>query len=146
MNYSIFVIGDYEHLGFLFKFEKQIYRKEVIVDVRKYFFCLCCFLYSYLLLMRERVINPVGIYMFKVNNRNTRTRCERCTKLIIKTPERRHWRLYCCGLFSLWYVSIVNFGQVNADWESSHVMRQRFKDLRDCEGVLCQRENRYFFR
>ena len=30
-----------------------------------------------------------GNYMFKVNNRNTRTRCEICSKLIIKTPERR---------------------------------------------------------
>ena len=30
-----------------------------------------------------------GIYMFKVNNRNTRTRCEICLKLTIKTPERR---------------------------------------------------------
>ena len=26
--------------------------------------------------------------MFKVNNRNTRTRCEICSKLTIKTPER----------------------------------------------------------
>ena len=31
----------------------------------------------------------VGIYMFKVNNRNTRTRCEICST--IKTPEC-HWR------------------------------------------------------
>ena len=30
---------------------------------------------------------PVGIYMFKVHNRNTRTRCEICLKLTIKTPE-----------------------------------------------------------
>ena len=30
--------------------------------------------------------------MFKVNNRDTRTRCEICSKLTIKTPERRHWR------------------------------------------------------
>ena len=35
---------------------------------------------------------PVGIYMFQVNNRNTRTRCEICSKLLIKTSERRHWR------------------------------------------------------
>ena len=35
---------------------------------------------------------PAGIYMFKVNNRNTRTRYEICSKLTIKTPERRHWR------------------------------------------------------
>ena len=34
---------------------------------------------------------PAGIYLFKVNNRNTRTRCEICSKLTIKTPERRHW-------------------------------------------------------
>ena len=33
--------------------------------------------------------NPVGIYMVKVNNRNTRIRCEICLKLTIKTPERR---------------------------------------------------------
>ena len=39
--------------------------------------------------------NPAGSYMFKVNNRNTRTRCEVCSKLTIKTPERRHWCLYC---------------------------------------------------
>ena len=28
--------------------------------------------------------------MFKVNNRDTRTRCEICSKLTIKIPERRH--------------------------------------------------------
>ena len=33
-------------------------------------------------------VNPAGIYMFKVNNRNTRTRCEVCSKLTIKTVER----------------------------------------------------------
>ena len=30
---------------------------------------------------------PAGIYLPKVNNRNTRTRCETCLKLKIKTPE-----------------------------------------------------------
>ena len=35
---------------------------------------------------------PVSICLLKVNNRNTRTRCEICSKLTIKTPERRHWR------------------------------------------------------
>ena len=34
-------------------------------------------------------VNPAGNCMFKVNNRNTRTRCEICSKLTIKTPERR---------------------------------------------------------
>ena len=31
---------------------------------------------------------PTGNYMFKVNNKNTRTRGEICSKLTIKTPER----------------------------------------------------------
>ena len=34
---------------------------------------------------------PAGIYLLKVNNRNTRTRCEICSKLTIKIPERRLW-------------------------------------------------------
>ena len=32
---------------------------------------------------------PAGIYLLKVNNRNTRTKCEICWKLTIKAPERR---------------------------------------------------------
>ena len=31
----------------------------------------------------------LDIYLFKVNNKNTRKRCEICSKLTIKTPERR---------------------------------------------------------
>ena len=30
---------------------------------------------------------PAGIYMFKVNNKNTRSRCEICSKLTVKTPK-----------------------------------------------------------
>ena len=30
--------------------------------------------------------------MFKVNNKNSRTRCEICSKLTIKIPERSQWR------------------------------------------------------
>ena len=35
---------------------------------------------------------PAGIYLLKVNNRNTRRRCEICSKLTIKIPSR-HWLL-----------------------------------------------------
>ena len=42
---------------------------------------------------------PTGIYLLKVNNINTKTRCEICSKLTIKTPERR-------------YVFIVNFEHI----------------------------------
>ena len=40
---------------------------------------------------------PAGNYLFKVDNKSTRTRCEICSKLTIKTPERRlvfFWCLY----------------------------------------------------
>ena len=30
---------------------------------------------------------PANIYLLKVNNRNTRTRREICSKLTVKTPE-----------------------------------------------------------
>ena len=36
--------------------------------------------------------NPVSIYLFKVNNRNIRTRCEIYSKITIKTPEGCQWR------------------------------------------------------
>ena len=35
---------------------------------------------------------PAGIYLLKNNNRNTRTRCEICSNLTIRIPERRHRR------------------------------------------------------
>ena len=31
--------------------------------------------------------HPAGNYMFKVNNINTKTRCEICSKLTIKIPD-----------------------------------------------------------
>ena len=59
--------------------------------------------------MQEKTF-PAGNYMFKVNNRNTRTRCEMYSKLTIKIPERRLWRLLMA------FVSIVYFEQINAGW------------------------------
>ena len=35
---------------------------------------------------------PVGNYLFRVNKKPTRTRCEMCWKLTIKTPVRCQWR------------------------------------------------------
>ena len=52
-----------------------------------------------------RRIYPVGIYLLKVNNRNTRTKCEIFSKLTIKTPKRHQW---CrSGVF------IVNFEHIS---------------------------------
>ena len=45
---------------------------------------------------------PAGIYLIEVNNRNTRTMCEICSKLTIKIPERRQ-------CFNLWLVLVLTF-------------------------------------
>ena len=62
--------------------------------------------------------------MFKVDNRNTRARCEICSKLTTKTSERRHWRRF--GVFTVNFehilqLSTVNFEQVNAGWVTFHL-------------------------
>ena len=33
--------------------------------------------------------HPANIYFFKLNNKNTRKKCEICSNLTIKTPEQR---------------------------------------------------------
>ena len=60
--------------------------------------------------------NTACIYLLKVNNRNSGTRCEICSKLTITS----FWCLYC----SLWTyftpcssVSIFNLEHVIADWD-----------------------------
>ena len=52
---------------------------------------------------RKEKLQPAGIYMLKVNNKNIRTRCEICSELTIKKPERCQWS--CSGVF------ILNFEQ-----------------------------------
>ena len=56
-------------------------------------------------LIRLNKILPADIYLLKVNNRNTRTRCEICSKLTIKKPEQRQSRR--SGFF------IVNFEHIS---------------------------------
>ena len=48
--------------------------------------------------------DPASIYLLKVNNTNTRARCETCSKLKVKTLERR--------LASFWFF-IVNFENIS---------------------------------
>ena len=49
--------------------------------------------------------NPAGIYLLEVNKRNTRTRCEICSKLTIKIPERRQWRYSGIFIVNLEHIS-----------------------------------------
>ena len=67
-----------------------------------------------------------SINMFKVNNRNNRTKCEKWSTVTIKVPQQHQWRR--SGVFTVNFehisrlVSIVNFEQVNASWEiTKHV-------------------------
>ena len=46
-----------------------------------------------------KLSNPSGIYLLKASNRNTRTRCEICSRLTIKTPEWSQWGLF--GVFNV---------------------------------------------
>ena len=51
------------------------------------------------------ILAPVRIYILKVNNRNTRIRCEICSKLTLKIPEQCQWRRP--GIF------LVNFEHIS---------------------------------
>ena len=39
----------------------------------------------------ENSSNPTTVYLFKFNNRNSRKRCEKGSKLTKKTSKLRHW-------------------------------------------------------
>ena len=53
---------------------------------------------------------PIGKYMFRVNNRNIRARCEICSKLAIKIPERR----LCSKLImTIPSIFIINFEHIS---------------------------------
>ena len=71
-----------------------------------FFFFIFIFIISNQIIILELSYHyPADIYLLKVNNRNSRTRCEICSKLTIKIPERRQWRR--SGIF------IVNFEHIS---------------------------------
>ena len=57
------------------------------------------------------IATAVSIYLFKVNNRNTRNWCEICSKVIIKTPERRHWLWWdkIWWVYGLWTIFLKRY-------------------------------------
>ena len=68
-----------KHFFVLFFLSKPYVKTQVF----KFLFCLKDFTSIY----------SAGIYHLKVNNRNTRAKCELCLKFTIETSERRHWRV-----------------------------------------------------
>ena len=95
---------------------KNLFRKEFNISLcsaqQKIFVITCffdiiqfdmlqCFLIAAIAVARHtnenyRTFHPSGIYLLEVNNRSTRTRCDNCSKLTIKTTERRQMMLFCC--------------------------------------------------
>ena len=67
--------------------------------MENFIFCADVLLFADLLLSKLTKTNPTSNYMFKVNNRNIRTRIEICSNLI------------CSSVF------IASIEQVNADWK-----------------------------
>ena len=81
----------------------------------------------------KKIHSPAGIYLLKVNNRNTRTRCEICSKLTIKTLERCHWRSFGVFIVNFEHISylfssvfIVKFEHVIAGWVVNPLKTVRF--------------------
>ena len=60
---------------------------------------------------------PAGIYLLKVNSRNTRTRCDICSNLTIKTFFFLKLRTYFTPCSS---ISVDNFEHVIAGWDRTH--------------------------
>ena len=85
----------------------------------------------------KKAFYPAGNYMFKVDNRNTRTRCEICSKLTMKIPERRQWRFTPCSSIS------INFKQVNANWvrlktkQQSEISQAKRYILYNSGNIVC---------
>ena len=61
----------------LFSAKRGSFAPDICLDLFSFFFFF--------------FLSTVGNYMFKVKKRNTRTSCETCSNLTIKTPEQRQW-------------------------------------------------------
>ena len=70
------------------KWQRWCYPSDFDVTFNK-ISTLFWFLYNFLRIITQY---PVNMYLLQVNNRDARRKCEICSKLNIKTPERRQCR------------------------------------------------------
>ena len=85
---------------------------------------LVCFEACYCKIL-EMLVNPANICLFKFNNKNSRKRCETCSKLTIKRSERRLTYLIPFDVLKYFWtyftpfstVSVVDFEQGNINWD-----------------------------
>ena len=64
-------------------------------------------------------IYQANIYLLKVNDRDTRKRCEICSKLTIKSPEWRHWRYSVVFIVNFEYISHIFLVLLMLTWISN---------------------------
>ena len=77
--------------------------------------------------------DPANIRLFKVNGRNTRKRCEICSKLTIKTVER------CSGVFIVDFenIAIVNYKQISVCWAILSCVNITTQSIKICSSLAC---------
>ena len=74
--------------------------------------------------------------MFQVNNRNTRTRCEVCSNLTIKTPERHLSRVFIVNFehmshLVLAFLLLTLNIKILADWVMNWRIENTLLDIRN---------------
>ena len=73
--------------------------------------------------------------MFKINNINTRTTCETCSQLTIKTPEGRHW---CFCFLSGFFSQTLTFHRTAGEGRGpSFIPLFHFHPLTNIETFIC---------
>ena len=97
------------------------------------------------------IFTPAYIYPVKVNNRNTRTRCECeiCSKLTIKTQDRRQWCRYAVLIVNFTpcsSVSLVNFEHVIAGWDAMSSKTNQTENLKKKERKPTKTKNQIKLR
>ena len=66
--------------------------------------------------MAVEIALPTKNNLFKVNNRNFWKRCEICSKLTVKTPERRQWRCsvgFIVNFDHIWHLLVFSLLTLN---------------------------------
>ena len=86
-------------------------------------------------MLRGKLVSkiPANIHLFKVSSRKTRKRHEICSKLTIKTPERRQLGRSSVFIVNFKHIShlflvfrLLTFEQVNVSWVVSFMMHRFF--------------------
>ena len=101
--------------------------------VSLFFTCLCLLLKVLDITLLD-FSNPAAIYLFKVNNGNTRTMCEICSKLTINISKQCYWHRF--GVF------IVNMNRFHTlflcfhCWLWTSKCRLGIQDVLSCNGIL----------